>query len=291
MEIGQFVIYGVINGSIYALVAVGLALIMGIMGIFNLAHGAMAMIGAYISFWLFQDAGIDPFLSIPISMGILFIIGLAMYKGLFASMKAFSPGQKIRNSMLVSFGLVLIIENVAVLIWTANEQRVSTAYSGLTFDLAGLRMPYIGLVTIILAVLVIFGLHLFLKKTFFGRSIWAISQDYQCAKLMGIHVDRTMLIAFGIGMSLTAVAGAIISQYSVSPSIGLDWVNKSLIIVVLAGVGSIGGVFYAGLLLGVLESVSAYFVGVHYTGVVSLVILLVILVFRPQGIFAREAGR
>ena len=191
--------------------------------------------------------------------------------------------------MLVSFGLVLILENVAVLLWTANERRVSTFYSGLTFQLAELRVPYIGLGTVLLAILVVFGLKLFLTRTFFGRSIWAISQDYQCAKLMGINVDRTMLISFGIGVSLTAIAGAVISLYTISPSIGLDWVNKSLIIVVLAGVGSIGGVLYASLLLGVLESVSAYFVGVHYTGIVSLVVLVIILIFRPQGLFSKKA--
>ncbi len=291
MEMGQFITYGVINGAIYALVAIGLGLIMGIMGIFNLAHGSLAMIAAYISFWFFQSWGVDPFLSIPLSMVILFVIGIGIYKGLFSSMRKFSAGQKLRNSMLVSFGLVLIIENLAVLAWTANERRVNTTYSGLAFDCAGLRLPYIGMGTILLAVVVIFGLHAFLKRTFFGRSIWAISQDYQCAKLMGINVDRTMVIAFGIGVGLTAIAGAVISLYTVSPSIGLDWVNKSLILVVLAGVGSIDGILYAGLLLGILESVSAYFVGVHYTGVVSLIIFLFILMFRPQGLFAKKAGR
>jgi branched-chain amino acid transport system permease protein len=290
MEMAQLITYGVINGSIYALVAIGLGLIMGIMGIFNLAHGSLAMIAAYVTFWLFQSFGIDPFFSIPFSMVILFGIGIAIYKGLFSSMRNFSAGQKLRNSMLVSFGLVLIIENLAVLIWTANERRVNTNYSGLAFDFAGVRLPYIGLGAIILAVTVIFGLHLFLKRTFFGRSIWAISQDYQCAKLMGINVDRTMLIAFGIGVGLTAIAGAVISLYTVSPNIGLDWVNKSLILVVLAGVGSIDGILYAGLLLGILESLSAYFVGVDYTGVVSLIIFLLILLFRPQGLFARKAG-
>jgi len=291
MEFGQFIIYGVVNGAIYALVAIGLALIMGIMGIFNLAHGSLAMIAAYVSLWLFKSWGIDPFLSIPLSVVVLFGIGIVIYKGLFASMGKFSEGQRLRNSMLVSFGLVLIIENLMVLFWTANEMRVNTSYSGLAFDFAGLHLPYIGLAAVILAVVTIFGLDAFLKRTFFGRSIWAISQDYECAKLMGINVDRTMLIAFGIGVGLTSAAGAVISQYTVSPSIGLDLVNKSLILVVLAGVGSIDGILFAGLLLGILESLSSYFVGVHYTGVVGLVMFLCILMLRPQGLFARKVGR
>lgn len=288
MEMAQFITYGMINGAIYALVAIGLALIMGIMGIFNLSHGSLAMIAAYVSFWLFQSWGLDPFLSIPLSMVILFFIGIVMYKGLFSSMGKFSAGQKLRNSMLVSFGVVLIIENLAVLLWTANERRVNTGYSGMALDVGGLRLPYIGLGAIVLAVIVIVGLNLFLKRTFFGRSIWAIAQDYQSAKLMGINVDRTMLVSFGIGVALTAVAGAVISLYTVSPSIGLDWVNKSLILVVLAGVGSIDGILFAGLLLGVVEAVGAYFVGVHYTGVVGLVMFLLILMFRPQGLFAKK---
>jgi len=288
MEMAQFITYGMINGAIYALVAIGLALIMGIMGIFNLSHGSLAMIAAYVSFWLFHSWGLDPFLSIPLSMVILFFIGIVMYKGLFSSMGKFSAGQKLRNSMLVSFGVVLIIENLAVLLWTANERRVNTGYSGMALDVGGLRLPYIGLGAIVLAVIVIVGLNLFLKRTFFGRSIWAIAQDYQSAKLMGINVDRTMLVSFGIGVALTAVAGAVISLYTVSPSIGLDWVNKSLILVVLAGVGSIDGILFAGLLLGVVEAVGAYFVGVHYTGVVGLVMFLLILMFRPQGLFAKK---
>ena len=239
MEIFQYITYGIINGAKYSLVAVGLALIMGIMGIFNIAHGSLAMIAAYFSFWLFRIGKLDPFLSIPITMAVLFTVGIILFKGLFSPMGKFDPGQKLRNSMLVSLGLVLILENLAVILWTANEVRVSTFYSGHAFDVGSLRVPFVGMISVCLAVIVVFGLHLFLKRTFFGRSIWAISQDYEIAKLMGINVDRTMLISFGFGVSLTAIGGAVISLYSISPSIGLDWVNKSLILVILAGVGNI----------------------------------------------------
>jgi branched-chain amino acid transport system permease protein len=291
MEIAQYLTYGIVNGAIYALVATGLALIMGIMGIFNIAHGSLAMIAAYASFWFFQWGGVDPFVSIPLSMIVMFGIGVVLYKGLFSAMGDFSYGQKLRNSLLVSFGLVLVLENLAVLLWTANERRVNADYSGVALDLLGLRVPYIGLGAVVLAVIVTFGLSLFLKRTFFGRAIWAISQYYQCAKLMGISVDRTMFIAFGIGVSLTAIAGAVISTYAISPSIGLDWVNKSLILVVMAGVGSISGVLFTGMLLGIVEALSAYVVGAHYTGVVGLFMFLLVLMFRPEGLFGRRERR
>jgi branched-chain amino acid transport system permease protein len=290
MDIAQSIAYGVIYGSIYALVAVGLALIMGIMGIFNIAQGSLAMIAAYGTFWLFHFWGMDPFVSLVIMVPALFLIGVILYKSMFITMSRFDPGQKLRNSLLVSFGLVLIMENIATMLWTANERTVTTAYAGKVIDLGGLRLPYIGLGSIALAIIVVFGLDLFLRRTSFGKCIWAISQDHECAKLMGIDVNRTTLMAFGIGVALSAVAGVVISLHTVSPAVGLDWTNKALILVVLAGVGSINGIFFAGLLLGIIEALSAHFVGVHYTGVAGLLVFILVLMFRPQGLFAKKAG-
>jgi branched-chain amino acid transport system permease protein len=290
MDFAQFITYGLINGSTYALVAIGLALIMGIMGIFNIAQGSLAMIAAYGSFLCFQYLGLDPFVSLVLTIPALFIIGVFLYRTMFTLMRQFSPGQKLRNSLLVSFGLVLILENVATMLWTANERTVTTGYSGSVLALGGLRIPYIGLGTIALSVLVIFGLHLFLKHTTFGKSIWAIAQDHDCAALMGIRVQRTTLIAFGLGVALSAIAGAVISLHTVSPAVGLDWTNKALILVVLAGVGSISGIFFAGIMLGIVEALSVYFVGVHYTGVAGLLIFILVLMFRPQGLFGKKVG-
>jgi branched-chain amino acid transport system permease protein len=290
VEFAQFLTYGIINGAIYALVAIGLALIMGIMGIFNLAQGSLAMLAAYASFFLFQRWGLDPFLSLALTMPAGFLCGLLLHKGLFEWMSGYAPGQKLRNSMLVAFGLVLVIENIATVLWTANERCVTTAYSGAVVSVEGLRVPYTGLAAVGLSMVVIFGLHFFLKRTLFGKSLWAISQDHQTANLMGINVRRTTLISFGLGVALSAAAGAVISLYTVSPAVGLDWTNKALILVVLAGVGSIKGIFYSGLLLGIVEVLSVYFVGVHYTGVAGLVIFILVLMFRPQGLFGKRAG-
>lgn len=290
MEFAQFMTYGIINGSTYGLVAIGLALIMGIMGIFNIAQGSLAMIAAYGSFFLFRYAGLDPFLSLVLTIPALFIIGVFLYRTMFSLMSKFSPYQKLRNSLLVSFGLVLILENAATMLWTANERTVTMTYSGKVVALGALRIPYIGLGTIALAIVVIFGLHLFLTRTTFGKSIWAIAQDEDSAALMGINVQRTTLISFGLGVALAAVAGAVICFHTVSPTIGLDWTNKALILVVLAGVGSINGIFFAGLMLGIVEALSVYFVGVHYTGVAGLVIFVLVLMFRPQGLFGKRAA-
>jgi branched-chain amino acid transport system permease protein len=290
MEFAQLITYGVINGSTYGLVAIGLALIMGIMGIFNIAQGSLAMIAAYGSFLLFRHAGVDPFVSLVLTMPALFVIGIFLYRTMFVLMSKFSPHQKLRNSLLVSFGLVLILENVATMLWTANEKTVTMSYSGKVLILGALRIPYIGLGAIALAIIVIFGLHFFLTRTTFGKSIWAIAQDEDSAALMGINVQRTTLISFGLGVALAAVAGAVISLQAVSPTIGLDWTNKALILVVLAGVGSINGIFFSGLMLGIVEALSVYFVGVHYTGVAGLVIFVLVLMFRPQGLFGNKAG-
>ena len=290
MEFAQYITYGVINGSLYALVAIGLALIMGIMGIFNIAQGSLAMIGAYGSVLFFQHLGMDPFMSLVLTLPAMFLIGVFMYMTMFMSMGKYDPGQKLRNSMLVSFGLVLIMETLATILWTANERTVTAGYSGSVLALGELRVPYIGLGTIALSIAVIFGLDFFLKHTTFGKSIWAVSQDHDCASLMGINVRRTTLAAFGIGVALSAFAGAVISLHTVSPAVGMDWTNKALILIVLAGVGSVNGIFFAGLLLGIVEALAVYLVGVHYTGVVGLVIFIIVLMFRPQGLFIRRAG-
>lgn len=290
MEFAQYITYGVINGSLYALVAIGLALIMGIMGIFNIAQGSLAMIAGYGSVLFFQHLKIDPFVSLVFTLPAMFLIGVFMYLTMFMSMNKYDSGQKLRNSMLVSFGLVLIMETLATILWTANERTVTVTYSGAVLALGDLRIPYTGLATIVLAIGVIFGLHFFLKHTTFGKSIWAVSQDHDCAMLMGVNVRRTTLAAFGIGVAISAFAGAVVSLHTVSPAIGIDWTNKALILIVLAGVGSINGILFAGLLLGIVEALGVYLVGVHYTGVVGLLIFIIVLMFRPQGLFVRKAG-
>jgi branched-chain amino acid transport system permease protein len=278
----QIVVYGIITGAFYGLAAVGLSLVFGVMRHMNIAHGSFLMIGGFAAYWLFHLLKLDPFVSIPLVMVILFAIGAALYKGLFSHLDKLPEGLKINNSMLVGFGLTWVIDNLAIMFWTSDVRAVTPSYTGKVWHvLPGLRLPVVGLVIIGIASLVIFSLYLTLTRTYFGKSVRATAQDRDAGNLMGINVERTYLIFFALSAALAGIAGVVAAvNYSVYPTVGFEWLLKAIIILVLAGFGKIGQVFAAGLLLGIIEGVSVYFVGATYREVVGLVIFILVLLRR-----------
>ena len=278
----QIVVYGIITGAFYGLAAVGLSLVFGVMRHMNIAHGSFLMIGGFAAYWLFHLLKWDPFVSIPLVMVILFAIGAALYKGLFSHLDKLPEGLKINNSMLVGFGLTWVIDNLAIMFWTSDVRAVTPSYTGKVWHvLPGLRLPVVGLVIIGIASLVIFSLYLILTRTYFGKSVRATAQDRDAGNLMGINVERTYLIFFALSAALAGIAGVVAAvNYSVYPTVGFEWLLKAIIILVLAGFGKIGKVFAAGLLLGIIEGVSVYFVGATYREVVGLVIFILVLLRR-----------
>lgn len=284
----QNLVFGVFVGSIYGIAAMGLALVFGVMKMLNVAHGELMMIGGYVSFWLFRIAGVDPFLSLIISMPVLFLVGVLLNQAVFRHVARLETEQKIKNSLLISFGLVLILQNVAQQLWSADDRSIETAYSGAGFNIMGIALPYIRLADLGMALLAVLGLHLFLTRTYLGKAIRATAEDWESAILVGVSIRRVFLITLGLSAALAAIAGTLVAvDYGLSPSIGLQWTLKALVVVVLAGTGSIFGVFPAGLILGVGEALSGVLAGAAYREVFGLLIFLVILVIRPQGLFGR----
>ena len=285
--LAQSLIFGIFVGGLYGLAAVGLSLVFGVMKMLNVAHGELLMLGGYVTFWFFSLYHIDPFLSLLPSALILFLVGMALYKGLFSPLAKLHEEVKIKNSLLIGFGLSLIFHNLAIRLWTADEKSVSVLYSGWGFSLFGLRFPFIRFAGLLLATIVIFALHQFLTKTYFGKAIRATTQNWESAALMGVNIEKTSMISFGLGAALAAMAGTIVSVgYAIHPAMGLEWTLKALIVVVLAGLGNIGGAFVAGVLLGAVESVSTLLVG-PYMEVVGLILFLLVLELRPQGLFGK----
>jgi branched-chain amino acid transport system permease protein len=288
---GQILVYGLITGALYGMATVGLSLTFGVLKMLNVAHGSLIMLGAYFSFWFFSAMGIDPILSLPLVAGILFIIGIALYLGVFSFTTRLSEEEKVKNSLLISFGLMLVLDNLALLLWTADERSVSTFYTGAGFSLHGVRVPYVGVGVIVLSMTVIFFLHSFLIRTDFGRAIRAAAEDWQTAALMGVNINYTYLVSFALGTGLAGVAATLCSVvYAIHPGIGLEWTNKSLIVVVLAGLGNVGVVFGAGLLLGVSEAISVIFISSSYREVVGLALFLTVLMVKPRGLFTHIKG-
>lgn len=287
----QSALSGLLVGGMYGLVALGLALAFGVLNVLNVAHGELVMIGGYAAFFLFSEMGIDPLLSLPLVFLILFIFGTGLYQLLFRFIVRFDIETRIKNSLLISFGLVLILQAVAVFLFTGDDRTIVTGYSSNALVIGIVRIPWIRLAGLLLAVVAAFSLEWLLNRTTFGHSIRATSEDWSLASLTGIDVRRVYMIAFAISAALAGLAGSMVSLgYSVSPSIGLSWTLKALIVIVFAGLGSMRGIVVAGMLLGLIEGLSSVWVGSAYRGVVALVVFLLVLSVRPQGLFGRGSG-
>ena len=290
-SIAQNLVYGLFIGGIYGIAAVGLSLSFGVMNVLNIAHGELLMFGGYISFWLFSLLGIDPFVSLLVCIPALFGIGLLLDRLVYRHVARLRGEAKIKNSLLISFGLVLILQNLAIRLFTADERTTQVAYIGQGLNLFGIALPYTRLLSLGIALITILALHLFLQRTDPGKAIRATAEDWEAAELSGINVPRVYMFTFALGAALAGIAGTLVSvTTSVAPSIGLDWTLKALIVVVLAGTGSIIGAFPAGLLLGLVEALSGIFINASYRELVGLIIFLLVLLIRPQGLFgSREA--
>ncbi len=290
-SVAQNIVYGLFVGGIYGIAAVGLALAFGVMNVLNIAHGELLMIGGYISFWLFSLLGIDPFVSLIVCIPAMFVIGLILDRLVYRHVARLTGETRIKNSLLISFGMVLILQNLALRFFTADERTIQVSYGGTGLNVFGVALPYTRLLSLLIALVAIVALHFFLQRTDPGKAIRATAEDWEAAELSGISVQRVYMMTFALGAALAGIAGTLVSvTVSVTPSIGLDWTLKALIVVVLAGTGSIIGAFPAGLLLGLVEALSGVFIGATYRELVGLVIFLLVLVIRPQGLFGPQGA-
>lgn len=286
MILAQQLILGLLVGGLYGLAAAGLSLMFGVLRVLNVAHGELLMLGGYGAFWLFTLWQIDPFFSLLAIGPAMFVLGLVLYWVLFQFVVKVPEEARIKNSLLIGFGLTLVLHTLAIRLWTADERAVTTAYAGAVTRIGGLTIPLVRLTSLVLAFAVLMALQVFLTRARWGRAIRATAEDWEAAALMGIPVGKTYLLAFALGTALAGIAGALVSvSYSISPSIGLEWTLKALIVVVLAGLGSLFGCFAGGILLGLAEAISIVFLGSPYREMVGLALFLVILLVRPQGLF------
>lgn len=289
MILAQQLVLGLLVGGLYGLAAAGLSLTFGVLRVLNVSHGELVMLGGYGTFWLFTLWRIDPFLSLLGVGPALFLLGLVLYWALFQFIVRVDEELRIKNSLLIGFGLTLILHTLAIQLWTADERAVTTAYAGAVIRIGTLAIPLVRLTSLVFAFAILMALQIFLARSRWGRAIRATAEDWEAAALMGIPVGKTYLLAFALGTALAGIAGGLVSvSYSISPSIGLEWTLKALIVVVLAGLGSLFGCFAGGLLLGLAEATSVAFLGGPYREAVGLLLFLVILVARPQGLFGER---
>jgi branched-chain amino acid transport system permease protein len=289
MMLAQQLLLGLLIGGLYGLAAAGLSLVFGVLKVLNVAHGELIMLGGYAAFWIVALTAIDPFASLVLVVPLALVTGVGLYWALFGFVVRADEETRVKNSLLIGFGLALMLHALAVRLWTADERSIVTPYGGAVLTVGDLSIPVVRLVSLVVAFGLIAALHLLLARWRWGKAIRATAEDWQAALLSGIDVRRAYLLAFALGTGLAGAAGTLVAVgYSISPSIGLEWTLKALIVVVLAGLGSMIGTFVGGIVLGVAEALSAALVGGAYREVVGLVIFFVVLVVRPQGLFGKS---
>ena len=287
--LAQQIVLGILIGGLYGLAATGLSLVFGVMKVLNVAHGELIMLGGYATFWLVTLGAVDPFIGLLLTVPVAVLGGVALYAGLFAFVVRADEERRVKNSLLIGFGVALALQALAVKLWTADERSITTPYAGSVVTVGPISIPLVRLGSLLLALALTVGLEIALRRWRWGKAIRATSEDWQAALLSGIDVRRAYLLAFALGTGLAGAAGTLVAVgYSISPSIGLEWTLKALIVIVLAGLGSMIGSFVGGIFLGVAEAVSAAVVGGAYREVVGLVIFFVVLVVRPQGLFGKS---
>jgi branched-chain amino acid transport system permease protein len=280
--LAQAVINGLLIGGVYALVSIGVTLIFGVVKIVNFAQGEFVMIGMYISFFLASSFGVDPVLSLLISMPTLFAIGVLLQHFLIRRVLALGDMPQI----FLTFALSLLLMNVALLLFTANYRTVQTAYSEMSFHIGPLYFAVAKLIAFVIAMLLSAILYIFLHGTDLGKAMRAAAQNREVAMLMGINPDRVFSVAVGVALALAGAAGSLLMPfYPAYPLVGQVFVLMAFVAVVLGTLGNVTGALIASLMMGVAESLGVQFVGADSGLIVVFVMLLLTLALRPNGLF------
>ncbi len=281
----QVIVGGLLLGAVYALFSSGLTLIWGMMNVINFAHGDFVMLAMYTAFIIWKLFGIGPAGSVPIAALVLATVGIISY---FALVKHIMRGPMIAQ-ILGTFGLALLLRYSVFWAFGANFLSLPDNIVGGTFDVLGIRIQASRLLAGTVAVLVTVGLHLLLTRTSLGSRMLAVSEDAAAAQLMGIRPDRMQAVAWGIAAGATGIAGALIATFFyVAPTVGETLAIVAFVTVSLGGFGSVPGALVAGLLIGVIESLSAYWIGAVYKDIVVYSLFVAVLWVRPQGLMGKS---
>src|SRR5207248_9327978 len=284
----QSILSGVLIGGVYALIGIGLTLIFGVMRVINFAQGDLVMVGMYVTFFLFRGFGIDPFLSVVITMPALFVLGALLQRTLINRVLDALP----QNQILLTIGIGLALANTAMLVFTSDYRILSTSYSSSSVALGVIRLSTPLLFCFLITAVITAALYWFLVKTDTGHAIRATAQDREAAQLTGVNVRFMGVLAFGLGSALAGAAGALVAPiYYIYPQVGGSFTLKAFVVVVLGGMGSIIGATLGGVLIGVAESVSGTYIGSGWKDVCVYVIFLLVLLLKPSGLLGKSRMR
>ena len=283
----DLLIAAVLLAGLYSTMAYGLGLIYGVLRIVNLNHGGMIMAGAYAGWYLHAALGLDPYLSLVLVAGAAYLVGIATYRVLVRRLPRGPAGGV--QSLLLLFGVWLILRNAAYLLFTGNDQTRRTSYSTLAVGIGSALVSVNRIAVFGVAIVILIVLHLLLTRTYVGKAIRAVAQNPDSCTLVGIPVERIYALTFGLGTALAAAAGLLGSTlFPFNPGFGAAELLKSFVVVVLGGLGSVAGTAIAALILAVVEVFAILVIPAYLTAAVGFVLLVLVLVFRPGGLFGQR---
>lgn len=284
----QQLVNGLVIGIIYSLVAIGLTVIYGIFDIINMTQGTFFMIGAFAAYFLTKNLGVSYFLSIPLAMIITGVMGILVERSSVRTLR----GQQNIVFLLSTMGLMVLLENLALVLWGATPRQLPSPFAPEPVVFLGVFLTRQKIFLFLCATVMILLVKRFIKGSRLGRSMRAVATDQNTAALMGIDVNRVFIATFGIGAGLSAAAGVLLGPiFDIEPAMGHLTLVKSFIVVIMGGMGNITGAFSCGLILGVAESMGAGYIDVDYKDAFGLIIMVLVLLFRPQGLLGRGGLR
>ena len=278
------VISGLLLGGLYAIAALGLSLVFGVMRLVNIVHGEFLVLAAYLNFSIASALSLDPLLAVLLIAPVMFLIGYVIQRWVLNPLMH-RGGEP---PLLAAFGLSIIAQNVMLLIWGADARTLTTSYSNLGVSLFGVRVPLMYLIAFVLAIILIAAVQLFISHSYLGKAIRAATQDPSTAQVMGINPRTIYTFTYGIGAAIATLGGTLIGLiFSFTPTSGLTWLLKGFVVVVMGGMGSIVGILAAGGILGIAEGIGGAIVGTGYRDMIGFLIFLIVLVFWPRGLFGK----
>ena len=280
MAVVQAILDGLMIGGVYAVISIGLTLVFGVMGIVNFAQAEFLMLGMFVAYYAWAWLGLDPLLAAPLAFVVVFLLGAAIQRVLIRRvLKAPEVAQ-----IFLTVGLLIVLENAALLMFGSGFRSVSTPYQTASLQLGPLFISVPYLAAFAMSVASGLALWLFLKSSWFGRAMRATAQDPMAARLMGIDADRMHMLAFALGVGLTAFGGAVILPYlTASPTVGTQFAVLMFTVVVLGGLGSVAGAVVGGLAVGIIQSLSALVFPIQLQNLVLFIVFIAVLAFRPKG--------
>ena len=280
-QLATIVVDGALLGLIYALVGLGLSLVLGIMGIVNVAHSAFVMLGSFFAFELFRKFGIDPIVAFVASLPVFFVLGAIVHRLIITRVERAAQTQ----SLVAMFGMMVLIENLGTIAWTTDTRVVTAAYTNSSFVLGGVNLVHVRLISGALALMLIVAFWAFMRFTLTGRAIRAMGQDRDAASTIGIDIRRLSTVMFALGIACAGAAGVALAMvFPFAPNTQVQWLAWAFLVVILGGLGKVENTLLAGIVVGLIQTAATAVLPFDYVYLILYTLLAVILILRREGL-------